>query len=85
MYDNFCHLFCLIDYIYFVHNDCMTYHYESYICAFGPHPDDVDVGCGGTLWHATQQGKKVIIVDCSSSMYATRGTEQERLNEAQKA
>ncbi|MCS6983066.1 MAG: bacillithiol biosynthesis deacetylase BshB1 [Candidatus Absconditabacterales bacterium] len=63
----------------------MIYQYGSYICAFGPHPDDVDIGCGGTIWQATQQGKKTIIIDCSSSLYATRGTEHERREEAQKA
>ena len=32
------------------------------ILAFGAHPDDVELGCGGTLLSAVAQGKKVGII-----------------------
>ena len=33
------------------------------ILAFGAHPDDVEMGCGGTIAKSTSSGKKVGIVD----------------------
>ena len=33
------------------------------ILAFGAHPDDVEMGCGGTIAKSTSAGKKVGIVD----------------------
>lgn len=55
------------------------------ILAFGAHPDDVELGCGGTLAKATAAGKKVGIVDLTLGDLGTRGTPEIRLNEAAKA
>ena len=33
------------------------------ILAFGAHPDDVELGCGGTLHKAVVNGKTVGIID----------------------
>ena len=33
------------------------------ILAFGAHPDDVEISCGGTLLKYSSQGKKIGIID----------------------
>ena len=33
------------------------------ILIFGAHPDDVELGCGGTVIKLIAQGKKVAIID----------------------
>ena len=33
------------------------------ILAFGAHPDDVELGCSGTLIKEIQNGKKVGVID----------------------
>lgn len=52
------------------------------ILAFGAHPDDVELGCGGTLLSAVGEGKKVGIVDLTKGELGTRGTVEERMLEA---
>ena len=44
------------------------------ILAFGAHPDDVELGCSGTISKAVLEGKKVGIIDLTSGEMATRGT-----------
>ena len=44
------------------------------ILAFGVHPDDVELGCAGTIMAAIDQGKKVGIVDLTRGELGTRGT-----------
>ena len=51
------------------------------ILAFGAHPDDVELGCGGTLLSAVAQGKKVGIIDLTKGELGTRGTASQRLKE----
>ncbi len=53
------------------------------ILAFGAHPDDVELGCGGTLLSAIAQGKKVGIIDLTKGELGTRGDISQRLKEAQ--
>ncbi|NVK28747.1 MAG: bacillithiol biosynthesis deacetylase BshB1 [Flavobacteriia bacterium] len=55
------------------------------ILAFGAHPDDVELGAGGTLAKAVDLGKKVGIVDLTKGDLGTRGTPEIRLMEAQNA
>lgn len=55
------------------------------ILAFGAHPDDVELGCGGTLAKEISQGKKVGIIDLTRGELGTRGTAAIRDKEAQKA
>lgn len=55
------------------------------ILAFGAHPDDVELGCGGTLIKHVKLGKKVGIIDLTLGQLGTRGTVEKRLLEAQKA
>jgi bacillithiol biosynthesis deacetylase BshB1 len=59
--------------------------YSAYILAFGPHPDDVEVGAWGVLAQSSAQGKKNVIVDLTHSQLSTHGEVTTRLNEAQQA
>ncbi|SFQ52311.1 bacillithiol biosynthesis deacetylase BshB1 [Parafilimonas terrae] len=55
------------------------------ILAFGVHPDDVELGCSGTLIAAVAQGKKVAVVDLTRGELGTRGTAETRDIEAANA
>ena len=55
------------------------------ILAFGAHPDDVELGCGGTLAKEVANGKKVGIVDLTRGELGTRGTAETRFEEATNA
>lgn len=52
------------------------------ILAIAAHPDDVELGCSGTLMAHIAQGKKVGIVDLTKGELGTRGTPELRLQEA---
>lgn len=52
------------------------------VVAFGAHPDDVEIGCGGTVALLARQGRSVVIVDFTRGELGTRGTPQERATEA---
>ncbi|MBL7723094.1 MAG: bacillithiol biosynthesis deacetylase BshB1 [Chitinophagaceae bacterium] len=55
------------------------------ILAIGVHPDDVELGCSGTLINETKKGKKVVIVDLTQGELGTRGTIETRYQEAANA
>jgi len=55
------------------------------VLAFGPHPDDVELGCGGTLASLAGRGRGVGIVDLTRGEMATRGTPETRSAEAAEA
>ena len=55
------------------------------ILAFGAHPDDVELGAGGTLCKAVALGQKVVIIDLTQGELGTRGSAQQRAVEAEKA
>lgn len=55
------------------------------ILAFGVHPDDVELGCAGTLIAAGAAGKKVAVVDLTQGELGTRGTAATRKVEAANA
>ncbi len=55
------------------------------ILAFGVHPDDVELGCSGTLMAALAEGKKVGIVDLTRGELGTRGSAETRAVEAARA
>lgn len=55
------------------------------ILAFGAHPDDVELGCGGTLAKEIYSGKSVGIIDLTRGELGTRGTADIRDKEAQTA
>ncbi len=52
------------------------------VLAFGAHPDDVELGAGGTLIRLVEQGKKVGIVDITRGQLGSRGTVADREKEA---
>lgn len=55
------------------------------ILAFGAHPDDVELGCSGTLAKEVSLGKKVGIIDLTRGELGTRGTKEIRDKEASDA
>jgi len=58
---------------------------KTNILAFGVHPDDVELGCAGTLVAAVAQGKKVAVVDLTRGELGTRGSAETRNVEAANA
>ena len=55
------------------------------ILAFGAHPDDVEMGCGGTIAKSTSQGKTVGIIDLTRGELGTNGSVEIRDKEASSA
>ena len=55
------------------------------ILVFGAHPDDAELGAGGTIAKEVANGKKVGIVDLTRGELGTRGTAEIRDEEAAKA
>ena len=53
------------------------------ILAIGAHPDDVELGCGGTLFKEIKSGKKVGILDLTRGELGTRGTAETRDKESE--
>jgi len=52
------------------------------VIAMGAHPDDVELGCGGTLALLAERGLRVGIVHLTRGEAGTRGTGDERIAEA---
>lgn len=52
------------------------------ILAIGSHPDDVELGCSGTLIKEVKSGKQVGIIDLTQGELGTRGTVETRYQEA---
>jgi bacillithiol biosynthesis deacetylase BshB1 len=52
------------------------------VLAIGVHPDDVELGCSGTLINEVRRGKIVGIVDLTEGELGTRGTVEARYKEA---
>lgn len=50
--------------------------------AFGPHPDDIELGCGGTLIKLADLGYSTVLVDMTRGEMSTRGTVEMRAAEA---
>ena len=55
------------------------------ILAFRAHPDDIEMGCGGTLAKYISLGKKIGLIDLTQGELGSRGTVEGRLQEAKKA
>tara|TARA_B100000767_G_scaffold78578_1_gene75259 strand:- start:2145 stop:2846 length:702 start_codon:yes stop_codon:yes gene_type:complete len=55
------------------------------ILVFGSHPDDVELGCGGTVIKEIKAGKKVGIIDLTKGELGTRGTIETRTAETRTA
>lgn len=52
------------------------------ILAIGVHPDDVELGCSGTLINEIKRGKTAGIIDLTQGELGTRGTIETRYEEA---
>ncbi|UPT69814.1 MAG: bacillithiol biosynthesis deacetylase BshB1 [Flavobacterium sp. JAD_PAG50586_2] len=55
------------------------------ILAFGAHPDDVELGCSGTIAKEISLGKKVGVIDLTRGELGTRGSVAIRNSESAKA
>lgn len=55
------------------------------ILAFGPHPDDVELCCGGLIAKMSRKGHRVGIIDLTRGELGTGGTAETRMQEAVKA
>lgn len=55
------------------------------VLAVGPHPDDVELGCGGTVARLAKGGVRVGILDLTAGELGTRGDVTVRAREAEAA
>lgn len=55
------------------------------VCAVAPHPDDLEITCGGTLAKLVKQGYSVGIIDLTSGEPTPRGSLEIRQAEAEEA
>jgi bacillithiol biosynthesis deacetylase BshB1 len=55
------------------------------LLAIAPHPDDVELTCGGTMLKMAQAGYRTGILDLTRGETGTRGTPEARLKEAERA
>jgi len=55
------------------------------VAAVAPHPDDIEILCGGTLAKLVRQGYRVGIFDLTSGEPTPRGSEEIRAQEAEAA
>ena len=55
------------------------------LLVFGPHPDDIEIGLGGTVARHTAAGHAVGLCDLTAGEMGSNGTVEERLAEAEAA
>ena len=55
------------------------------VLAFGVHPDDIELSCGGALLVEKKGGKKTGIIDLTQGELGTRGTAETRMDESTQA
>src|SRR3954469_12614391 len=55
------------------------------VVAVAPHPDDLEITCGGTLAKLVRQGYRVGMIDLTTGEPTPRGTEATRAQEAEAA
>jgi bacillithiol biosynthesis deacetylase BshB1 len=55
------------------------------LLAFGPHPDDLEIGLGGTIAKHAALGHRVGLCDVTRGEMASNGTPEERTKEAEEA
>lgn len=55
------------------------------IVVFGIHPDDVELGCGGTVALFVAQGHDVVLVDMTRGESSSNGTPEQRADESAQA
>ena len=55
------------------------------LLVFGPHPDDIEIGLGGTVARHVDAGHRVVLCDLTVGELSTNGTPARRLEEARAA
>ena len=55
------------------------------VLAFGPHPDDIEIGIGGIVAVHVDRGHEVGLCDLTQGELGTNGSAEERIREAQEA
>ncbi|MDR1991089.1 MAG: bacillithiol biosynthesis deacetylase BshB1 [Acidobacteriaceae bacterium] len=55
------------------------------LLVFGPHPDDLEIGLGGTIARETARGARVGLCDLTAGEMGSNGTVDERLAESEAA
>jgi len=55
------------------------------LLVFGPHPDDIEIGLGGSVARHAAEGQRVGLIDLSAGELGTNGTPEIRQREAQDA
>ena len=55
------------------------------LLVFGPHPDDIEIGLGGTIARHTAEGHSVGLCDLTAGELSSNGTPDERHAEADAA
>jgi N-acetylglucosamine malate deacetylase 1 len=55
------------------------------LIAFGPHPDDLEIGIGGTIARHTAAGYRVGLCDLTAGEMGSNGTPEQRRQEAEQA
>src|SRR6267143_1020064 len=55
------------------------------LLVFGPHPDDLEIGAGGTVAKHAAMGLRVGLCDLTAGEMSSNGTVEERLAEAEDA
>lgn len=55
------------------------------LLVFGPHPDDLEIGLGGTIARHVAEGWRVGLCDLTRGELGSNGTPEERLREADRA
>ena len=55
------------------------------VLAVGAHPDDVEIGIGGTILRLVDEGRRVAILDLTRGELGSRGTSEARRKEAREA
>lgn len=55
------------------------------LLVFGPHPDDLEIGLGGTIARHAAEGWRVGLCDLTRGELGSNGTPEERLREADRA
>jgi len=65
--------------------DAMSAAAEADLLAFGPHPDDIEIGIGGIVARHARLGFRVGLCDLTAGEMGSNGTAEERLQEAEEA
>src|SRR5262249_26287231 len=63
----------------------MTERFDCAALVFGPHPDDVELFCGGIVIRLVDLGHRTVICDLTRGERASHGTPDERARETEAA